>query len=84
MLLQPQNDGKLHPVAYASRSFSAAERNPELETLAVVWALSHFHSYLYGQLVIVVTDHAAVRAILETRAPLANMQDGGLKYMGQD
>ena len=72
VLSQMQPDEKLHPVAYASRSLSAAERNysvTELETLAVVWALTRFHSYLYGQSVTVVTDHAAVRAVLETPNP---------------
>ena len=69
VLLQKQDeDGKLHPVAFASRSLNAAERNysiSELETLAVVWAISHFHAYLYGQQVTVMTDHAAVKPILE-------------------
>ena len=72
VLSQVQEDAKLHPVAYASRSLSSAERNysvTELETLAVVWALTRFHSYLYGQSVTVLTDHAAVRAILETPNP---------------
>ena len=69
VLQQEQDDHKLHPVAYASRSLTAAECNysiTELEVLAVVWALTRFHSYLYGQSVTVVTDHAAVRAVLET------------------
>ena len=29
----------------------------ELETLAVVWAVSHFHTYLYGHVVTVYTDN---------------------------
>lgn len=40
-----------------------------LETLAVVWAVSHFHAYLYGSEVTVFTDHSAVRAILQTPNP---------------
>ena len=72
VLSQPQKDGQLHPVAYASRSLSAPERNyaiTELETLAVVWAIAHFHSYLYGHSVTVYTDHSAVKAVLETPNP---------------
>lgn len=59
VLSQKQEDGKSHPVAYASRALSAPERNysiTELETLAVVWAISHFHTYLYGNCVTVYTD----------------------------
>ena len=72
VLSQPQADGKLHPVAYASRALNKAEKSysvTELETLAVVWAVSHFHSYLYGNKVTVLTDHSAVKAILETPNP---------------
>ena len=43
----------------------------ELETLAVIWAVSHFHAYFYGYDVIVYTDHAAVQAVLETPSPNA-------------
>jgi len=72
VLSQCQDDNHPHPVAYSSRSLTAAERNysiTELETLAVVWAVSHFHSYLYGQDVTIYTDHAAVHAILNTPTP---------------
>jgi len=54
-------------VAYASRALSATERRyavTELETLAVVWAMSHFHHYLYGYNVMILTDHSAVKAVL--------------------
>ena len=67
ILSQYQDDQKLHPVAYASQSVSASEANyaiTDLETLAVVWAVTHFHYYLYGHNVTIITDHAAVKAIL--------------------
>ena len=74
VLSQLQDDGKVHPVAYASRALSDPEKRyavTELETLAVVWALNHFHAYLYGNEVIVYTDHPAVKAVLETPNPSA-------------
>ena len=72
VLSQLQEDGHFHPIAYASRALSPPERNyaiTELETLAVVWAMSHFHLYLYGHSVTVFTDHSAVKAVLETPNP---------------
>ena len=72
VLSQTQADNRLHPVAYASRALTPAEKNyaiTELETLAVVWAITHFHVYLYGHDVTVYTDHTAVKAVLETPSP---------------
>ncbi len=72
VLSQPQEDGLLHPIAYASRSLTTSERNyaiTELETLAVVWAITHFIPYLYGHEVTMYTDHTAVKAVLETPNP---------------
>ena len=68
ILSQVQSDGKMHPIAYASRALSPTEKNysiTELETLAVVWAIGHFYCYLYGQEVTVYTDHTAVKAVLD-------------------
>jgi len=51
ILSQYQDDKKLHPIACASQSVSTAEANysiTDLETLAVVWAVTHFQYYLYG------------------------------------
>ena len=45
ILSQYTVDQQLHPIAYASRSVSVTEANYEiidLETLAVVWAVTHF------------------------------------------
>ena len=72
VLSQVQEDGKPHPVAYASRALNPSEKNysvTELETLAVVWAVTHFHYYLYGNSVTVLTDYSAVKAVLETSNP---------------
>ena len=81
MLSQYQRYGHLCPVAYASRSLSPhAERNysiTEMETLAVVWGIQHFRAYLYGHGVTVITDHSAVRAVLETPNPSGKHAAGG-------
>lgn len=72
VLPQRQGDGRMHAVAYASRALSRSEKNysiSELDTLAVVWAINHYHAYLYGYEVTVFTDHLAVKAILETPSP---------------
>ena len=72
VLSKVQDDGLIHPVAYASHSLSKPEANysiTELETSAVVWAVTYFHSYLYGHFVTVFTDHAAVKAVLKTPNP---------------
>lgn len=45
ILSQVQENGRLHPVAYASRALSQSEKKygiTELETLAIVWSVSHF------------------------------------------
>ena len=49
VLSQTQDDGKLHPIAFTSRALSGPEKNygiTDLETLAVVWAISHYHHYI--------------------------------------
>ena len=73
VLCQMQDhDSLIHPIAYASRTLSRSEKNytiTELETLAVVWAVSNFRTYLYAHDVTVYTDNSAVRAVLETPNP---------------
>jgi len=67
ILSQFQDDSRLYPLAYTSRSLSPSERNyaiTELEILAIVWVMTHFRYHLYGHRVTVYTDHAAVKAVL--------------------
>ena len=69
VLSQTQEDGKVHPVAYASRALSWTEKNyaiTELKTLAVVWAVTHFQYYLYGH-------HGS------SSTPMVSMPSGGAR-----
>ena len=72
VLEQKQEDGMLHPVAYACWTLTKHERKygiTELEALGVVWALKHFRAYLWGHRCTVFTDHAPVQSLLyNTRA----------------
>ena len=86
ILSQQQEDGQVHPVAYASRALSPSERNysiTEMEMLAVVWAISHFQFYLYSRNVTVYTDHTAVKAVLEAPNPNGKHARWWMKVYGQ-
>ena len=53
-------DGSDKPIAYASRSLSAAERNYshlEKEALAIIFGVRKFHQYCYGRKFIISSDH---------------------------
>lgn len=55
-----------HPVAYASRALTEAEKNYaqiEKELLAVQFACEKFNTYIYGKTVTVQTDHKPLEAI---------------------
>lgn len=59
VLLQRQDDGKMHPVAYYSRRTTEAEEKYhsfELETLAIIYALRRFRVYLEGIKFLIITD----------------------------
>ena len=56
-----------HPVEYASRTLTPAERNwaqIEKEALAVLYGLERFDQYTYGRKVIVQNDHKPLASIL--------------------
>src|SRR6266702_976256 len=63
VLNQKGEDGKTHPVAYYSESFSAPERNYDIydrELLAIVKALRQLRTYLLGSphQITIYTDHS--------------------------
>jgi hypothetical protein len=76
ILAQKDDEKKEHVLAYASRTLNKHERNygvTELECLAVVWAVKHFHHYLHGRKFTVITDHAALRYLKNMSNPVGKL-----------
>jgi len=64
-ILSQEFEGKLHPIAYMSHSFTTSERNYstyDRELLAVCKAFEEWHQYLYGarHTITVLSDHQAL------------------------
>ena len=87
VLAQEQESGAKAPIAYASRTFQKHERNygvTELEALGVVWAVKHFRPYLYGHRCQVITDHEALKSLLNTPHPSGKLARWGLAIQELD
>lgn len=87
VLSQVQDDGVIHPIAYASRSLDKHERNygiSELETLGLVWAVRYFRPYLLGHSCVVYTDHAACLSILNSARPSGKLARWALTIQEMD
>ena len=65
VLAQKKGDGKIHPLQYASRTMTSAERNystSEREALVIRFALKKFRVYLLSTVPFkIITDHQALR-----------------------
>ena len=62
----PGNPDNTTVIAYGSRALTDVESRysqTEREALAIVWGCEHFHLYIHGQKVRVITDHKPVQLI---------------------
>lgn len=69
-LMQKQDDGKFHPVAFYSKKATDQEsryHSFELETLAIVYALRRFETFLKGLTFKVITDCSALQQTLKKK-----------------
>lgn len=71
VLLQGEGNEE-HPIEYASRLLTSAERNystTEREALAIVWACSKYRGYIEGADVVLATDHQPLKWLLGMKYP---------------
>ena len=69
--------GVWRPIAYRSKKMIPRERNlapTEMECLAIIYGLRRFHNFLEGQEFDLITDHKALRWLLETKDPKDKMR----------
>ena len=67
-ILSQKIKGECFPIAYASQQLNPAEQNysaTERECLSVVWAVKHFHCYLYGHRFQVITQSPTLQMVNE-------------------
>ncbi|GFX37944.1 retrovirus-related Pol polyprotein from transposon 17.6 [Trichonephila clavipes] len=75
VLLQGEGSDE-HPIEYASRLLTPAERNystTEREALAVVWALKKFRGYIEGTEITVASDHQPLKWLLNLKSPTGRL-----------
>ena len=75
VLSQEFADGE-HPIAFASRSLTEAERNytvTEKKCLAVLWTVEKFRGYLLGEEFTVITDHSSLLWLHNLKDPTGRL-----------
>ena len=69
-------NGEEHPIAFASRTLSKAEKNygqVEKEALALIFGVKKFHKYVYGRPFTMVTGHKPLLSIFNPKAAVPSI-----------
>ena len=75
-------DGSEHPVVFASRTLSPAEKKYaqiDREGPAMVFAVTRFHKYLYGRSFTLQTDHKPLLGLFHEDRPIPPMASGRIQ-----
>lgn len=75
-------NGEERTIAFASRSLTSAEQNYsqlDREALAIIYALQHFHEYVYGRFFKLVTDNQPLSRIFHQNLKLPQMTSSRLQ-----
>lgn len=75
-------DGTERPIAYASRSLSTAEKNYsqiDKESLAIVWGVKRFNTYVFGRHFKLITDHQPLISIFSPRKGISSTSTARLQ-----
>ncbi|GFX55586.1 retrovirus-related Pol polyprotein from transposon 17.6 [Trichonephila clavipes] len=83
VLLQGEGSDE-HPIEYASRLLTPAERNystTEREALAVVWALKKFRGYIEETEITVASDHQPLKWLLNLKSPTGRLARWALEIL---
>ncbi|KAM7281410.1 uncharacterized protein ISCGN_005791, partial [Ixodes scapularis] len=73
VLSHVDSEGREVPVAYGSRTMTAAERNyaqTDREALAIGFGIRKFHKFIYGRHFRIVTDHKPLLGLLHHAKPM--------------
>ena len=82
VLGQIDDEGKEYAVAYISRGLKLHKKNYaviELEALAIVWAMEKLRTYVFGQEVLVYTDHCPLQWLFKHRDTASRLIRWALK-----
>ncbi|XP_017479034.1 PREDICTED: uncharacterized protein K02A2.6-like [Rhagoletis zephyria] len=75
-VLVHRSEGIERPIAFASRTLGVHERNYaqiDREALAIIFGVKHFHQYIAGREVIIVTDHKPLLGIFNRKKQIPQM-----------